>query len=363
MPSNEAVNVVAGQLDDLGAQNGLAGITVDEGQRLVTVHWKGAAPAAARAFVAGRPLGVSIQLVEGARSSRAEAMAAAQRLADSALGRRIGLQSVAVNVDGSGVRARVPGTLAPLSATDRSAAATVAETGVTFETRAPAEKTAARYNDTAPWKGGIRVYQDGLACSTAFAVLSGSAGRLLSAHHCDESANSVVTDGAGQVIAPGGASVSGIADIDSQLIDPSASPATTPRIYTGGWNSSTLALVKGSARNYVDNTVCTSGATSGQHCGKVTDDTVTSPGASGKFYIEAKAAANGVMVAGGDSGGAVFATVTGGVQARGVILAGAGTVTCGATNPDIAKPRCFNTLVYAPISVVLSTWGVQLEVG
>ncbi len=37
-------------------------------------------------------------------------------------------------------------------------------------------------------------------------------------------------------------------------------------------------------------------------------------------------------------------------------------MACGATNPDVS-PECYNYVVYAPISVVLDTWGVRLEVG
>jgi hypothetical protein len=361
LPSNEAVAVVAGHLDDLGAGADLAGITVDEAGRGVTVHWKGHAPAGVHAYVAERPLGVTIRLVEGAKYSRVEGKAAAQRLANSALARQIDVQSVAVNPDGSGIRARVPGAAA-MSANDQGNAAAVAQTAVTFETRAPIQKAATRYNDAPAWKGGIRTVQGTSACSTAFAVLVGSAGRLLSAHHCDESANLAVRDGAGQLIASGGASVAGIASIDSQLIDPSASPATTARVYTGAWNSSTTAVVKSWARNFIGQSVCASGATSGQHCGTITDDTTSLPWTSGNFFIEAKAAGSAPLIAGGDSGGPVFASVTGGVQARGVILAGSVPVTCGATNPDV-DPPCYNYAIYAPISVVLDTWGVQLEVG
>lgn len=356
-PSNEAVAEVAGRLDDLGARTGLAGIRVDEDRRAVTVHWKGTAPADVRTYADSKPLGVSVQLVEGARYSRVEGMEAAQRLVKSAFARQVDLQSVAVNPDGSGIRARVPGVM--MSATDSRVAETVARTPVAFEVRDPYEK-ASRINDAPPWKGGIRTVQNGSACSTAFSVLVGTAGRLLSANHCDESANAAVRDGAGQTIAPGGASVAGIASIDSQLIDPSSSPATTGRVYTGGYSSNTTAAVKGWARNYVGQTVCASGASSGQRCGKVTDDTTSLPWTEGNFYIEAKASGSAHYIAGGDSGGPVFATVTGGVQARGVILAGSTVVGCTGLNPDV-NPRCYNYMVYAPISVVLDTWGVSLE--
>ncbi|SFR29131.1 hypothetical protein SAMN04488564_11755 [Lentzea waywayandensis] len=39
---------------------------------------------------------------------------------------------------------------------------------------------------------------------------------------------------------------------------------------------------------------------------------------------------------------------------------GSTVVGCTGLNPDVS-PRCYNYMVYAPISVVLDTWGVSLE--
>jgi hypothetical protein len=60
----------------------------------------------------------------------------------------------------------------------------------------------------------------------------------------------------------------------------------------------------------------------------------------------------------------VYRTVSGGVQARGIINAGytATITTCGAHNPDV-NPTCWQDMLYTPISVVLNSWGYSLEVG
>lgn len=75
-----------------------------------------------------------------------------------------------------------------------------------------------------------------------------------------------MTDGGGTTIATG-SGVSVKPAIDSMSIDPSASPATTPKIYTGVWNSSTKATVKNWATNWTGQSVCAGGATTGTHCG------------------------------------------------------------------------------------------------
>ncbi len=60
----------------------------------------------------------------------------------------------------------------------------------------------------------------------------------------------------------------------------------------------------------------------------------------------------------------MYTNVSGGVQARGVILGGfnATAIACGSKNPDV-NTTCFRDIAYAPISVVLNSWGYSLEVG
>lgn len=357
----EAISVVADHLFEIGRDNGYAGLRVDEDTRSIALYWKGEAPSEVREYIGSQPLDVAIELTEHARYSRSEARDIAYRVAhDPTVVAQRAVVGVSVNHNGSGVTVRTngPGPSSTLKRTIGRAART--DGAITYrqtsDTR-PAPQS--RQNDSPPWKGGIRTKSGSALCSTAFAVLRGSTGLVLTAHHCDPTANKAVTDGAGQTIAPGGASVSSVPSIDSQLLDPSASPATTGKIYTGAYNSNTRASVKGWAKNYIGNTVCNNGATSGTRCGKVTDDADTIPGLSGSFYIRATAT-SGWMSAGGDSGGPWTAATSGGVIARGVHWGGGTQVTCGNIDPK-ADTTCSKNSWYVPISVILNTWGVSLE--
>lgn len=290
-------------------------------------------------------------------------------MADSGIVDKAQIVAVSVPHDGSGIQVDVSGAEPPddLKA-EISRIAQVNLDDVRYSEYVEATvPLATRSNDSSPWKGGARIRLGGELCSTAFAVLDGVRGYLLSAAHCRDSTSFAALDGAGQSIAPATA-IKSKPSIDSLSIDPSASPATTARVYTGAWNSSTTAAVKGWKSNWKGDTVCISGGTSGQRCGKIEIDAKMVTGLTGGFYVEARAASGATMVAGGDSGGAVYRQISGGVEARGVIHGGAGYVSCGSHNPDIDPEddpftKCYWTLTYVPISVVLSTWGYTLEVG
>lgn len=187
--------------------------------------------------------------------------------------------------------------------------------------------------------------------------------RLVKSINCDPGASYAVTNGTGTAIAPG-ANVVGMPSIDSQSIDPTASPATTPVIFTGGWATSATSTVKNWASNWKGDQVCSGGATTGSHCGTVTDDAVAVPGLTGSWYVRAHA--SGVFAGQGDSGGSIYRAVTGGVQARGILKAGVtGTETyaCGTEDPAADGLACYTDIVYVPISVVLNSWNYSLEVG
>lgn len=362
IPSGELLSTVADNLYSMGSSRGFAGQVVDEAAGSLTLHWKGPLPRRVRDYLAAIPAGVTVKVSEDAQYSRFEEQAAADLLNRSTLASTISLTKIAANSDGSGLTVYVSGAI-PDAQTQSGVAGLIglSTSAITYVSSAetPGDLAGTRYNDTNPWKGGARTVQGSSACSTGFSVLAGSYGRLVSANHCDPPADLSVYDGAGQLIAPGSA-VSGYASIDSQLIDPSASPATTPQIYTGAWSSGTTSTVKNWASNWTGQTVCTGGATTGSHCGTITNDAVTLPGLTGSWYIEVSSSS--ALAGNGDSGGPVYATVSGGVQARGIILRGDAAVACGAYNPDVL-PTCYQNVYYAPISVVLNTWGVSLEVG
>ncbi|MGW6461105.1 hypothetical protein ACWF94_35135 [Streptomyces sp. NPDC055078] len=361
----DVLPLVADTIHSLGRDDGFAGQKLDPFSGSIDVYWKGPVSPKVTSHVAMHNKGAKVRFHETAVFTRVQAQQVASRVTgNDALVESAGIAAVAVNHDGTGIRVKVEGAT-PNADLKRQIARTA---GVNAKYVAYAEHVgkrvnlATRPNDTAPWKGGIRTVQNGNNCSTGFAVLAGSEGVLLSANHCDPTANHSVTDGAGTTIATG-AGVNGNANIDSQSINPSASPSTTPLVYTGAWNSSTTATVKSWATNWTGQTVCSSGATTGTHCGTITNDALSYPGLTGSWYVEARGT-GAYMAGGGDSGGALYATVTGGVQARGTLIGGwtASETFCGAHNPDVTT-TCFRDIVYVPISVVLSTWGYTLEVG
>ncbi len=355
----ERLAVAADRIDELGHFLGFSGQWVDEAAGTITVYWRGEAPAVVRDYVASVS-GVRITFVTGRRISREDGTQAIRKLLTQMAPTR-GDLAASVNYDGTGVTVFTPPGK-PLLAAAQTQAATIAGVPVTFATK-ELPTPVSRMDDGNPFKGGSRIKPT--SCSTAFPVLSGSTGYLLSAFHCDPTADQYVNNGNNtRQIAPGGSSVWGSQPIDSLVIDPAPSPATTPQIYTGSWDTNATAVVKNWASNWPNQYVCSDGATSGQNCGFITNDNVWISGLSGAATIEATASSGGgTMVAGGDSGGPVFAAASGGVQARGVIYAGSDNVACGSTNPDVGPQSCYRNVYYVPISVVLRSWGYRLEVG
>lgn len=359
--------VVADTIFMLGNESGFAGQILSPSSSSLRLYWQGAPPPAVLEYLRQVDiLGVhaTIETVS-AKFSRIEEQAAAQRVVASDVARELGIASVSAHPDGTGITVQM---VADEPDTDgKEAVSRIAEIpveNVSYETNVGRlVPTASRPADAAPWKGGARIVFGGVeACSSGFAALSGSAGRLVSAAHCDYSGSMTVRSGGGTTIA-NGSGVAVLANIDSMSIDPSASPATDPLAYTGAWNSATASTVKNWASNWTGDTVCAGGASTGTHCGTITDDAMAVPGWTGSWYVRASAS-SGAMNGGGDSGGPVYRSTTGGVQARGIINAGfdATKIACGAHNPDVT-PTCYHDMLYTLISVVLNYWGYSLEVG
>jgi hypothetical protein len=141
-------------------------------------------------------------------------------------------------------------------------------------------------------------------------------------------------------------------------------------MYTGNWSSSSYQTVKNWSSNWVGDSVCLSGATSGQRCGTVTNDSVTWVFGGHNINTILVAGTKGtVLAASGDSGGPAYSQLSNGVQARGIIS----TVYSGSTyytdcstfslNPDIMSPTCSRYILYVPISTLLNSWNLSLEVG
>lgn len=367
-PSAESLSKAADSIYSIGRDLGFAGQVLAESSGHIDLYWQGAIPRNVAEYVAAlAPTGITVTIHADRPLSRLAEQAAGDALNESALPETIGAATISAKSDGTGLTVAVTGAI-PSLAQQQAVAATAGllptEVSYVPDSGLPVDTAATRVADTAPWHSGSRYYvKDGTstyACTLGFSVLSGGYGYLLSANHCDPHRDPLKTPG-GTQIAPGNG-VTGNANIDSILINPTASPATQPHVFTGGWNSSTTATVKNWASNWKGQTICDDGSTSGERCGTITNDATTLPGRTGSWYVEAHSDAAGGIAAEGDSGGPVFTHVTGGVQARGIELAAKTPVPCGAVNPD-APPSCFSTFFYEPISVALNTWNVTLKWG
>ncbi|WP_101784027.1 hypothetical protein [Nonomuraea indica] len=99
-----------------------------------------------------------------------------------------------------------------------------------------------------------------------------------------------------------------------------------PRIYTGGPDGTSSAAVVSTQTGLpaVNDSMCASGARTGTTCGyKITDNFMSVRNSEGKLRTPVVMAENlsGACIYYGDSGGAVYKPVTGGVRASGVISA------------------------------------------
>jgi hypothetical protein len=362
---DDVIPPVAERIFRLGDGRGFAGQRTDYAHRAITVHWSGAVPDDVRTYADAKPYGVTVTVLTGAKYSRAEADAARTRLQNSPVARELGIVATSVRSDGSGIEVGVRGTAAFATIAVESVAG-IDDVRIRY---GAAEATGySRPNDAAPWKGGARIYTGESGCTSGFAVIKGGTGRLLTARHCDTSANASVVDGVGDLISGGGAAVSAIASTDSLLIDPSASPATVARIYRGAHNSNSYSTVKNWYSNWPGDPVCSSGASTGEHCGTVYDDSQNVM-VNGVWVnvVQVSAPAGGIMGGQGDSGGPMFKKLSNGVQARGILLGPDGdyaeTTACGSVAPDAVGIRCSRYLSYVPISTILNAWGASLEVG
>lgn len=274
----EAISKVA---DSIAGQSdgNFVDIKTDAVNNSITVYWAGNPPRSVIEFGVSRPHGVNVKFDTSSKISRVEANVRIGKLIEYGNQNGWEIQTVMPTIEKDSIEI-VVGPKSKLTDDDLVIIQDLSALTNVIIKRSAVESNelllAGRLNDSAPFKGGARTLQGSQGCTTGFAVLSGTSGRLLSSRHCDPSSNAPITNGnSSAVITTGGTGVSGKASLDSQLIDPSASPATIARIYTGNWSSSNYQTVKNWYSNWVGDSVCLSGATSGQRCGKVTNDSVT----------------------------------------------------------------------------------------
>jgi hypothetical protein len=176
----------------------------------------------------------------------------------------------------------------------------------------------ADYNDH--WGGAWMHGDNGVSCTSGFSVLNASGQqRMVTAGHCfpyQTVVDSPSGDSFGHVTSR---QWSPTTDIDAGLVG--ANGATMgPSIYRGN-STGYQADVKGAKDPDVGDILCESGARRNEQCGQLVQDldgTLCDPTDPG-FCIQHLIVAFGPAVCHGDSGGPLFAVVTGGVGIRGTV--------------------------------------------
>lgn len=382
---------------------GFGGLRLHPLEKRITLYWKGTIPDDVQATLASPPLGVTVT-VTSAPYNRAELKAARTKLVSdsgqtntslSADGAKI--QRIAPLPDGSGLMVgytsattggggcstggdlTMSGGFAAggfLAATcydggggETTATVTEAEleeaAGVpvtsTFE---GASTTTGRQNDTSAWDGGAALRSPtGKYCTSGFPATRNSDGRhmMITAAHCSNYGPGTWRDG------PKAESLGWTSQLspqrDTAVIQMASGQYTSRHIWTGGPLETSYSLgVSGYAANFTDQRVCTSGASTGLHCGLViTHDEASNWTADGVWHFPMIVAQRaGVAVGSGDSGGPVFEMKSDGtILARGIISSGNTATTCPSVTAVAAS--CFKTVNYAPISVALKEYGLTLR--
>jgi hypothetical protein len=366
--TRSAVDRAAGAATALAEVPGYAGVSVDYDSASVVVSWKGEAPPAVSALRERAADGATID-VRPAALSQAELRAASTRLLDSQRAQHgpdavlaafptADYAGLIAEVRRDSAAARTPGLAQRL---ERVAGVPVRLTMVEDHVRSTA---ASRRNDEAPWHaGGAMASRDGTDyCTTGFSVITGAGHhRIVSAAHCNEGVGSVVRDGAGERL---GTVTNRTTDLDAQLIDPVGSPETAKATFGGPWNASQVNSryrfpVAGVQRPAVGQTVCSSGAVTGEHCSTIrATDIAWSCGDKTCHGFRASRSDGGVVVGGGDSGGPMYAVIDGKAYARGMIDGGSNRRSCGSTS---VSTQCFSYVYGIPMVDILDHWNARIE--
>jgi hypothetical protein len=363
-----AVDRAAGSATSLAEVPGYAGVAVDYDAASVVVSWKGQAPAAVSELTERAPDGVSVD-VRQTVLSEADLRAASTRLLDSqrALHGPDAVLAVLPAADYAGLVVEV---------SDDSAAARMPALAERLQQVAgvpvrlsmiddQVESTASsRHDDEAPWHaGGAIATKDGTDyCSTGFSVITGAGHRrIVSAAHCDERVGDVVRDGAGDRL---GTVTHRATSLDAELIDPIGRPETTAATFGGPWdathaNKRYTFPVAGVQRPAVGQTICSSGAVTGEHCATIrATDIAWSCGDKTCHGFRASRDDGGVVVGGGDSGGPMYAVIDGKAYARGMIDGGSNRRTCGRTS---VSTQCFSYVYGIPMVDILDHWNARID--
>lgn len=204
----------------------------------------------------------------------------------------------------------------------------VAPEDVSFVYVSEGAAPASRYDDYPPYAGGVVLNVGGVhnLCTSGFGMrLTNGAGAIATAGHCAP-AGRTIYDGGGQIV--GSVNSARFPSRDAEIIP----AATWSGVYTEGEQ---YVSYKNFAYSYVNQLVCQSGYSSNKICSlAIMDDdfSYTTTTDFGEYWLvyavktEPLFCPTCVAVAGGDSGGPVWAPATDGVQSRGINTAGYGGV-------------------------------------
>jgi hypothetical protein len=366
--TRSAVDRLAGAATALADVPGYAGVVVEYDAARVVVSWKGEAPAQVSRLREHTPGGVTVD-VRRTALSEADLRAASTRLLDSqrALHGPDAVLAALPAADYSGLVVEVSRDSA---AAGRPALARHLERVAGVPVRLAliddhVESTAGtRRDDEAPWHaGGAIATKDGTDyCTTGFSVVMRAGHhRIVSAAHCNERVGSLVRDGAGERL---GRVTHRALGLDAELIDPVGNPETAGATFGGPWNATGAAAryrfpVAGVQRPAVGQTICSSGAVTGEHCATIrATDIAWSCGDRTCHGFRASRDDRGVVVGGGDSGGPMYAVIDGKAYARGMIDGGSNRRRCGRTS---LSTQCFSYVYGIPMTDILDHWNARID--
>lgn len=213
-----------------------------------------------------------------------------------------------------------------------------------------------RSADVSPFYGGAQIQRSsGTICSTGFAVTVGGVDKMVTARHCGVGFN--WSSPAGSYL---GTTSGGNLGTDSTLLNYTVSPgASTARIYTGSWTSTTSLPVIGTRVAAVGDDLCAQGAWTGQRCNNQITGTNAYITVSGQTYgpgFWAKNPGGNAQAGEGDSGGPGVHPLTGPDRLRvvGMIDAidGNFSVPCQGF---IGTRACSTRVFYINVGSVLSS--------
>jgi hypothetical protein len=366
LPKGAELHIAQGPLLDLANRVAdtdperahLGGIQLDVPQRAVHIYWNGAiSDDVYRMVEEARDNGIDATLEE-ARYPLAEITKAQQEVYDKREAYP-GLTSIGRMPDGSGLR---------IGATDPEALRSDTFPLEATIVREEPPTAAGRQDDTAPfWAGGAARPGSGGFCSTGFAVAHYNFwGRetdrgLLTADHCAPGGNVSYFTGSFKFMGTAGPSGwNWLAPLsDTQYIQTSSAA----RVFSGGVTSSTTRSVWGTAPLWPGAVVCTSGASTGEHCANVVYAVMSfSILTSGAWVLGVDYAWNTAVASGtGDSGGPVYALApwnpAGVALAAGMIDNGSFGVTCASGS---LTSVCFHSVGFVDIHYALVAQNARL---